>query len=68
MRSYGSGGVYLVDASAITHPDVADAETNATASGHDLKLHALSSGDRRPRIKGAEDKADICGGWTALPQ
>ncbi|MDB5667040.1 cyanophycinase [Cypionkella sp.] len=46
FRVIGSGGVYLVDASGVTHSDVADAETSTTASVHDLKLHVLSAGDR----------------------
>ena len=42
----GSGAVYLVDASGATYSDVAEAESRATLSIHDLKLHVLSSGDR----------------------
>jgi cyanophycinase len=41
----GTGAVYLVDASRVTHSDVADARASATVSVHDLTLHVLSAGD-----------------------
>lgn len=46
FRVIGSGGIYLVDASSVTHSDLGDTETGLTASVYDLKLHVLSSGDR----------------------
>ena len=41
----GSGAVYLVDASDVTHSNVAEAETAAALSIYDLRLHVLSAGD-----------------------
>jgi cyanophycinase len=45
FRVIGSGAVYLVDASAVTYSDVAEAQTSATPSIYDLKLHVLSDGE-----------------------
>ena len=45
FRVIGSGAVYLVDASDVTHSNVAEAETAAALSIHDLRLHAVSAGD-----------------------
>jgi cyanophycinase len=45
FRVIGSGAVYLVDASGVTHSNIADAETDAPLSIYDLKLHVLSGGD-----------------------
>jgi cyanophycinase len=45
FRVIGSGAVYLVDASDVTHSNVAEAETAAALSIYDLKLHVLSKGD-----------------------
>ncbi len=57
FRVIGSGGVYLVDASSVTHSGVADAAANTTVSVHDLCIHVLASGDvfnlrtRRPTAR-----------------
>lgn len=45
FRVIGSGAVYLVDASDVTHSNVAEAETAAALSIYDLRLHVLSAGD-----------------------
>ena len=45
FRVIGSGAVYLVDASGVTHSSIADAETDAPLSIYDLRLHVLSSGN-----------------------
>lgn len=45
IRVIGSGAVYLVDASDVTHSNVAEAETSAALSIYDLRLHVLSKGD-----------------------
>jgi cyanophycinase len=56
FRVIGSGAVYLVDASDVTHSNVAEAETAAALSIYDLRLHVLSAGDafdletRRPEL------------------
>jgi cyanophycinase len=41
----GSGAVYLVDAGAVTHSNIAEASADEALSIYDLKLHVLSSGD-----------------------
>jgi cyanophycinase len=46
FRVVGSGSVYVVDASAVTFSDVAEARTDATPSIYDLKLHVLSDGEQ----------------------
>jgi cyanophycinase len=60
----GSGAVYLVDASGVTHSDVAENGTSATVSVHDLKLHVLGSGEsfdlRTRRPGGASLQAGRC--------
>ncbi len=56
FRVIGSGAVYLVDASDVSHSNVAEAETAAALSIYDLRLHVLSAGDafdletRRPEL------------------
>jgi cyanophycinase len=45
FRVVGSGAVYLVDASAVTYSDVAEARTSSAPSIYDLKLHVLSDGE-----------------------
>jgi cyanophycinase len=45
FRVIGSGAVYLVDASEVSHSNIAEAEPDAALSIYDLKLHVLSSGD-----------------------
>ncbi|WP_210530398.1 cyanophycinase [Rubellimicrobium arenae] len=45
FRVIGSGAVYLVDASEVTHSNIAEAETDAALSIYDLTLHVLSAGD-----------------------
>jgi cyanophycinase len=45
FRVVGSGAVYLVDASGVTHSDVAETGNSNTLSIFDLKLHVLSAGD-----------------------
>lgn len=41
----GTGAVYLVDAGAVTHSNIAEASAEEALSIYDLKLHVLSSGD-----------------------
>jgi cyanophycinase len=56
FRVIGSGAVYLVDASDVSHSNIAEAESDAMLSIHDLRVHVLSSGDafdlaaRRPEL------------------
>lgn len=45
FRVIGSGAVYLVDASGVTHSNVAETGTSATLSIFGLRLHVLSAGD-----------------------
>ncbi|UBV44942.1 cyanophycinase (plasmid) [Deinococcus taeanensis] len=45
FRVIGSGGVYVVDGSAITHSNVAEASTEEILSLHGVHLHVLSAGD-----------------------
>lgn len=45
FRVIGSGAVYLVDASGVTHSNIAETSPDRLLSVHDLKLHVLSSGD-----------------------
>jgi cyanophycinase len=52
----GSGAVYIVDGSKVTHSNTAEAEPDRALSIHDVAMHVLSVGDiydlakRRPRI------------------
>jgi cyanophycinase len=41
----GSGAVYVVDGSGVTHSNIAEAKADAAVSIYDLRLHVLSSGD-----------------------
>ncbi|MCO5963853.1 hypothetical protein [Sinorhizobium meliloti] len=45
FRVIGSGAVYLVDASGVSHSNIAEAASEQELSIYDLKLHVLSSGD-----------------------
>ncbi len=45
FRVIRSGAAYLVDASDVTHSNVAEAETASALSIYDLRLHVLSAGD-----------------------
>jgi cyanophycinase len=55
FRVAGSGAVYMVDGSEVTHSNIAEASPERTLSMHDVRLHVLSAGDtfdldvRRPR-------------------
>ncbi|RUX25196.1 cyanophycinase [Mesorhizobium sp. M7A.F.Ca.US.011.01.1.1] len=55
FKVIGSGAVYLVDATGVTHSNIAEGQPDAALSIYDLKIHVLSSGDafdlktRRPR-------------------
>ncbi len=59
FRVLGSGAVYVVDGSGVTHSNIAEAEPQRTLSLYDVRLHVLSSGDcfetpgRRPYAPGA---------------
>jgi cyanophycinase len=62
FRVIGSGAVYLVDATGVTHSNIAEGDTDAPLSIYDLKLHVLSAGDafdlvtRRPEQLSGEDE------------
>lgn len=45
FKVIGSGAVYLVDASGVSHSNIAEAAAEQALSIYDLKLHVLSSGD-----------------------
>nr|MDQ2705832.1 cyanophycinase [Pseudomonadota bacterium] len=45
FKVIGSGAVYLVDGSGVTHSNIAEADADAALSIYDLRLHVLSSGD-----------------------
>lgn len=45
FKVIGSGAVYLVDASNVTHSNIAEAAADEALSIYDLKLHVLSAGD-----------------------
>jgi len=42
----GSGAVYAVDGSHVSHSNIAEAEPERTLSMYDVRLHVLSAGDR----------------------
>jgi cyanophycinase len=42
----GSGAVYIVDGSGVTHSNIAEASPERTLSMHEVRLHVLSAGDR----------------------
>jgi cyanophycinase len=46
FRVIGAGAVYIVDGSAVTHSNIAEASPERTLSMHDVRLHVLSAGDR----------------------
>ena len=46
FRVVGSGAVYIVDGSGVTHSNIAEASPERTLSMHDVRLHVLSDGDR----------------------
>jgi cyanophycinase len=52
----GSGAVYIVDGSKVTHSNIAEAEPDRALSIYDVAMHVLSGGDRydlakrRPQI------------------
>jgi cyanophycinase len=56
FRVAGSGAVYIVDGSDVTHSNIAEASPERTLSMHDVRLHVLSAGDgfdlerRRPHL------------------
>jgi cyanophycinase len=41
----GSGAVYVVDGSHVSHSNIAEAEPERTLSMHDVRMHVLSAGD-----------------------
>lgn len=41
----GSGAVYVVDGSNVSHSNIAEAEPERTLSMHDVRMHVLSAGD-----------------------
>jgi cyanophycinase len=45
FRVIGSGAVYVVDGSGVTHSNIAEAKPDDALSIYDLRLHVLSSGD-----------------------
>ena len=55
----GSGAVYVVDGSGVTHSNIAEAEEDRVLSMYDVRLHVLSMGDafnlseRRPSGTGS---------------
>jgi cyanophycinase len=63
MRVIGSGAVYCVDGTAVTHSNIAEGEAEQALSMHGVALHVLSCGDelclttRAPRAAGPP-KAD----------
>ena len=42
----GSGAVYVVDGTSVTHSNVAEARPDRVLSMHNVKVHVLGSGDR----------------------
>jgi cyanophycinase len=45
LRVIGSGAVYVVDGSAISYSNVADARYEQALSLHNIQVHVLSDGD-----------------------
>lgn len=45
FRVIGAGGVTVVDGSDVSHSNIAEARPDRTLSMHDVRLHALTSGD-----------------------
>lgn len=60
FRVLGSGAVYIVDGSMVTHSNIAEASPERTLSMHGVHLHVLSAGnsydldDRRPGLPSGE--------------
>jgi cyanophycinase len=46
FRVIGSGAVYVVDGSGVTHSNIAEARTDRALSIFDVRMHVLSAGDR----------------------
>ena len=46
FRVIGSGAVYVVDGTQVSHCNLAEARPDRVLSMHDVKVHVLSSGDR----------------------
>jgi cyanophycinase len=42
----GSGAVYVVDGTGVTHSNLAEARPDRVLSMHDVKVHVLGTGDR----------------------
>lgn len=68
FRVIGSGAVYLVDATGVTHSNIAEGLPEAALSIYDLKLHVLSAGDgfnlatRRPEQIDSYPEAEAANG------
>jgi cyanophycinase len=61
FRVLGEGGVYIIDAGAITHSNIAEDDPHRALSIFDVKVHVLTQGDtydcatRRPTFHPAEE-------------
>jgi cyanophycinase len=42
----GSGAVYIVDGSRVTHSNLSEARSDVTLSMHNMTVHVLAEGDR----------------------
>jgi len=68
-RVLGSGAVYIVDGSGVTHTNVSDGSEDEKLVVHDIRLHVLADGahfdrrTRRPLVEGvsAEPKPETTG-------
>jgi len=45
LRVIGDGAIYVVDGSAVTFSNVAEARSDVTLSMHDVRVHVLADGD-----------------------
>jgi cyanophycinase len=54
----GAGGVTVVDASEVTHSNIADARPDRALSLHGIRLHVLSHGDRFALVERIASAAD----------
>ena len=45
FRVIGTGAIYVVDGSGITHSNIAEAQSECAMSMYDVRLHVLSKGD-----------------------
>ena len=45
LQVIGDGAVYVVDGTAVTYSNVAEAKSDITLSMHDVKVHVLADGD-----------------------